>query len=99
MKKHLTIQEKAYSNIVTFLEGMLDFHSEYFDDASRLNETALSQYFFWGREIDIDDIFAYRKALVARDSTVASRAESSLNQFFANHQVAKKADDYDAWAT
>lgn len=97
MKNDLTPQERAYSNIVTFLEGLLDFHPEFFQGKEGYDTVVLSQYYFWGRLIDADDIFVYREQLVSKDHEIVTRAEHALNTFLTDHQIDAKADDYDAW--
>lgn len=97
MKKQLTIEEQAYSNIVTFLEGLLDFHPEYFQTGSTRDKDALAQYYFWGRDIDVEDIYLYRKQLLNNDNNIKTKAESALDKFLASHDVKKSAADYKAW--
>jgi hypothetical protein len=56
----------------------------------------VSEYYWLGRDIDVDDIFAYRRALVARRPKIKGRAEAALARFFDAIGVASPTN-YEAW--
>jgi hypothetical protein len=92
-----TTEELAYSSLVTFLEGLADFHPNYMSDLSPEQRSVLSNYYWFGRAIDIEDIFAYRRALVARQPEIKARAEGVLAEFFRSIGVEDSPSDYEAW--
>jgi hypothetical protein len=94
-----TTEELAYSSLVTFLEGLADFHPEYMSDLTPEQRDVLSDYYWFGRAINVDDIFAYRRALVARQPKTKARAEAALADFFRSIGVAKSPSDYAAWTS
>jgi hypothetical protein len=59
----------------------------------------LSDYYWLGREIDVDDIFAYRRALSAREPEIKNRAEATLSEFFGSIGVEDSPTDYAAWVS
>jgi hypothetical protein len=92
------IEDRAYSNIVTFLEGLASFHPEMVSDLGPKQRQILSDYYWFGREIDIDDIFRYRRALVAQRPEVKQEAERMLGDFFRTIGVTKNPSDHAAWS-
>lgn len=90
-------EERAYSSIVTFLEGLIDFHPDMFTDLKPADLEVLRSYYWLGREIDVEDIFEYRRKLLASHPDIASRAEAALSAKFAQIGVTSDPADYDAW--
>lgn len=94
-----TTEELAYSSLVTFLEGLADFHPEMVSDLSSPQREVLGSYYWFGRDIDADDIFEYRRALVARQPEIKARAEAALAEFFRSIGVEDSPTDYEAWVS
>lgn len=90
-------QERAYSSIVTFLEGLSDVHPDMFTDLAPGDLEVLRLYYWLGREIDVDDIFEYRRKLLASNPDIARQAEAALRRKFVQIGVANDPADYDAW--
>lgn len=93
-----TTEELAYSSLVTFLEGLADFHPEYMSDLTPKQREVLSDYYWFGRDIDVDDIFAYRHTLVGRRPGIKREAERVLRDFLLNIGVDTDPADYAAWS-
>jgi hypothetical protein len=94
-----TTEELAYSSLVTFLEGLADFHPEFLKELTPDRRRVLGDYYWFGRDIDIDDIFAYRRALLAREPEIKARAEAALAEFFRSIGVENSPTDYEVWST
>lgn len=91
------IEDRAYSNIVTFLEGLADFHPEMVTTLPSAEQQVLGDYYWFGRDIDVDDIFEYRRSLAARQPELKQEAERMLGDFFLTIGVAGDPSDYAAW--
>lgn len=73
--------EQSYSNIVTMIEGLLEFHPEYYDLATNADKEVMGLYYFFGRSIDVEDIQAYRVASVIENPHLQLSAQSALGRW------------------
>jgi hypothetical protein len=66
-------------------------------DLSRTQQRVLADYYWFGRDIDVDDIFQYRRDLMTRHPQIRQEAERALRNFFIDIRVSDDPGDYAAW--
>jgi hypothetical protein len=91
-------EDHAYGNIVTFLEGLADFHPKMVSNMSAKSYAILADYYWFGRHINVDDIFVYRRTLVERQPGIKHEAECVLRDFLLSIGVDTDPADYAAWS-
>jgi hypothetical protein len=78
---------QQYHDNVTLLEDTLEFHPDFLDQVDSADKEILSQYYFAGRPVDVDDLDAYRNGLIAKDAGIESRAVEALTRFKAANKI------------
>jgi hypothetical protein len=76
--------DTSYNDQVNFLESFFDFHPEYMSKLSAEEQDDMKRYFLFGSGPgeEIDNIFAYRRKLLAVDSSMQQRAEAALTKLW-----------------
>ncbi len=87
-------EEQIYASTVTALEGVFDNHPDCFDELSSEDREVLSKFYFAGREIDVDDIQAYRDELLREDPTILKRAQTALRNFHILYKMPMTQGEY-----
>ena len=80
-------RDQTYSNIVTMLEGLLDFHPNMATSISTADRELLTRYYFFNRPIGVENIFDYRRHLDNTEPQLAIQAEAALHRFLAVNHV------------
>ncbi len=86
--------KQLYASTVTSLEGVFDNHPDCFDGLSDEDRKVLSEFYFAGREIDVEDIQAYREELLRRDPTILKRAQTALRNFHILYKMPMEPGEY-----
>jgi len=66
--------DPKYQAEVDHIEDMVEFHPEVLNALSEQERAIASEYYFAGRDIDVDDIFAYRAGLLAKKPNIEEEA-------------------------
>lgn len=78
---------EQYKQSISELEELIEFHPEYLDKIDANDRTMLSQYYFAGRRVNVDDLEKYRDELLAQDPSLLSRALSALSRFKSQNKI------------
>jgi hypothetical protein len=77
----LTAADKKYSDQSSLAGTLYECEPQGFGDLVSQEELkALSNYYFMDREVDVEDIYAYRKQLLLSQPELVSRAEQALKK-------------------
>ncbi|MEV0537067.1 hypothetical protein [Kitasatospora sp. NPDC050463] len=71
---------QEYSDTVSLLEELLEFHPEFLDGLSADDLSALSTYYFAGRPVDVPDVLEYRRKALTRHPELERQALAALRQ-------------------
>lgn len=82
----------------SFLGGLAYAHPEMLSALPLAERQVLGSYYWFGRDIDVDDIFEYRRALATRRPELKREAERMPGDFFRTIGVTKSPSDYPAWS-
>jgi hypothetical protein len=68
---------EQYKATVTQIEDLVEFHPALLVQLSAVDREALSQYYFAGRKVDVDDLAKYRDELVANQPDIEAKAHDA----------------------
>lgn len=85
---------QLYASTVTSLEGVYDNHPDCFDGLSAEDRDVLSEFYFAGRDIDVEDIQAYRVYLLKQDPDILKRAQTALKNFHTLYRMPATPGEY-----
>jgi hypothetical protein len=69
--------DDLYNDDSVLLDGLYEFHPEFFADLDSSDWQALQRYFLVGRPVP-DDVFAYRHSLLSDDGGIEAKALRAL---------------------
>jgi hypothetical protein len=72
---------EQYKDDVSLMEDMVEFHPTFLDDLSPEDRDVLAEYYFAGREVDVDELGQYRDELMAKKPGIEARAQEALGRF------------------
>lgn len=81
--------DPLYNRQVGVVEGLIDFHPEFLAELDEKSRAVMEQYFFAGKEINVNDIFLYRNELLEKEPEIKAQAFVALRIFLDNAGVAK----------
>lgn len=74
---NLSPNDAAYNREINLLDGFFEFHPEWFANLSPDDKQALESYYLLGKPVP-EDIFEYRRELVAMDADLPEHARAVL---------------------
>lgn len=77
-----TGSDAAYQDEINRVEDFIEFHPEALAALPPADRQVLGRYYFAGRDIDVDDVFAYRQQLVVAEPGIEERARRALERLF-----------------
>lgn len=71
--------DQNYNDDTTLLDGLYEFHPDFFDDLTADEQTRLRRYFLVGRPVP-QDVFQYRQDLNRIDPELEAKALQALEK-------------------
>jgi len=72
-------ENKRYNDESNFLDGLYEFHPEFFEELAEQEMNVLRTYYLTGREIP-ENIFEYRRKLVEQQPSIEDEAFKVFNK-------------------
>lgn len=95
MPKQNNVEDKLYEAQVNFCETEIgqendpeeeyDERDEVFQSLPEELKDAMREYFFAGRNVDVDDVFEYRRQLLQEKPWIKEKATEGLRKFIENY--------------
>lgn len=80
-------EDHIYNEEVNFLQGFFEVHPEYLRDFTESEIGVLSTYYFVDREVDVDNVFEYRRELVKRLPWIEAEAHRLVVKLWDKAQI------------
>ena len=75
----LTSVEKQYNDEVLLLDGLYEFHPDFFEQLSESDRKVIKEYYLAGEEVP-ENIFEYRAALISGDVRIEQDAKGAYER-------------------
>jgi len=87
-RENLSKENQQYNDQAILLDGLYEFHPEYFTQLAPDELKILKTYYLVGEEPP-EDIFGYRKELLAKNPDIVSKAETVFSKLRAIANIPK----------
>jgi hypothetical protein len=77
------IDINQYRRTISLIDEILAQHPKFFDQLNPTERDMLSQYYFAGRSVDVDDIEEYRTKLIQRSPEIELVANKAFDRLLA----------------
>ncbi|HEX8763290.1 MAG TPA: hypothetical protein VF733_06075 [Candidatus Saccharimonadales bacterium] len=87
---NLTPLEKQYNDEVLLLDGLYEFHPDFFEQLREGDLKTIKEYYLTGEEVPAN-IFEYRAALLLRKSNIEKEAQEAYQRLLLIANIKKVA--------